>query len=269
MKERCETIAEHLRARKTATEEEIATCYNQPETGDLGWALTYGDLRALHRQHTPSKGDRGAKHVKADGLILDALRGAPASVSLSAPVNGKGEISVHPKSLNALIELAERDAVIGFYNAGVVALREMFKAEPTPDRAEHLTKAMREVSYQQQVCVWIVTHPGPDVPFPFDITSPQPPDWVGQLSPLDVLLVFRAHQQVNAGRLAALQDLPRGKHKEEPEGRGWGVYLAGLATLLNRTTEQLSREKSLAALFAQSYVHGVEQERQMERAEAK
>ena len=90
--------------------------------------------------------------------------------------------------------------------------------------------------------------------------------WLNDLSPIDALMIFRAHEEVNAGRLAALQALPRGRKDGDDTERGWGVYLANLASLLNRTAEQLSRDQSLAALFAQSYVHSVDQERAAEEA---
>jgi hypothetical protein len=265
---RSEGIADHLLAKKLATQEEVDACgieddyaADDPETALI---VRYGDLRALHAAR---QGIASHRPQKADRLILDALRGASVSITLTEPLGDMKKLSVHPKSLNALIELAERDAVIGFFNAGIATLRTMLAESPTAERVDLLTRATREVGYQQQLCVWIVTHAGPGLPYPEDETTPVLPEWVALLSPIDVLLVFRTHEDVNAGRLAGLQSLPRGKSSDGDNAeRGWGVYLASLASLMNKTAEQLSRDQSLAALFAQSYVHAVEQERAMAQA---
>lgn len=266
---RAESIAEHLTARKLATQAEIDACYTEGEEPDLKIALAYAALRVILSERSPDNHDKKSRRSKADRVILDALRGEAKPITLSEPVGDVRDLAVYPKSLNALIELAERDAVIGFYSAGLDALRKVMAEYPTPERAEMLARAVREIAYQQQLCVWIVTHASPGLPYPVATTTPELPAWLGELSPVDVLFVFRAHEEVNAGRLAALQALPRGKHKADEQERGWGVYLANLATLLNRSAEQLSADHSLAALFAQSYVHAVDQERAMEEAERK
>jgi hypothetical protein len=268
LNERSAAIAEHLAARKLATQQEIDACYTEAEEPDLKAAMAYAALRVLLHERAPDNHDKRSKRKSADRVILDALRGASKAVTLSEPIGDLREVSVHPKSLNALIEMAERDAVIGFFNDGIDALRATIATDYTPDRVDHLARAVREMAYQQRVCVWIVTHAGPGLPYSEHITNPELPVWLDELSPVDALMIFRAHEEVNAGRLAALQALPRGRKDGDEAERGWGVYLANLASLLNRTAEQLSRDQSLAALFAQSYVHSVDQERQMEAVKA-
>jgi hypothetical protein len=268
LKERADMIAEHLSARKLATQAEIDACFTEAEEPNLKAAMAYAGLRVLLHERAPDNHDKKTRRKNADRVILDALRGASKAVTLTDPSLDLREVSVHPKSLNALIELAERDHVIGFFNSGVEALRELAKTDPRPDRIDMLARGVRELAYQQRICVWIVTHPGPGLPFPEEDTSPELPAWLGQLSPVDALMIFRAHEEVNAGRLAALQALPRGRKNGDDGERGWGVYLANLASLLNRTAEQLSRDQSLAALFAQSHVHAVDQEHAMDEAKA-
>lgn len=263
-------IAEHLLAKNLATQAEIDACNaNTPDDPDTEMVVTFGNLRVLLAERTPTDEDREKRRARADRVVLDSLRGASKPITLTAPIDDLREVSVHPKSMNALIELAERDAVIGLMNAGLDALRDMVTTNPTPEYVDHMARSIREVGYQERICVWIVTHPGPGLPFPEEETNPELPPWLAYLSPVDVLLIFAAHEDVNAGRLAALQALPRGKKKANDVERGWGVYLANLASLLNRSAEQLARDHSLAALFAQSYVHAVEQERAMEEAEKK
>lgn len=271
LKVRSDGIADHLLAKKWATQVEIDACGamdgDDPETALI---VRYGDLRALLAQRAPDAGQRSERQEQVDRIVLDALRGASKAVTLTQPI-GEGdrqrrEVTVHPKSLNALIELAERDEVIGFYNAGIRVLRALEKDGLFQDHVDYLARAIREVAYQQQVCAWIVTHPEPGVPFRADETKPEIPPELRSLSTVDYLLIAEAHREVNAGRLAALQALPRGKRSKDDAGRGWGVYLANMASLMNRSAEQLSRDYSLAALFAQSYVHAIEQERATEKA---
>jgi hypothetical protein len=265
---RCEAIASSLRGRQLATDQDIQACYDQPADGELKWAFVYADLRVLLADRSPDKDSKSARVRNADRVILDALRGAPRTVTLSEPVDDLRELKVYPKSLNALIELAERDAVIGYFNAGLEALRELCRSEPSPERADHLARAVREIGYQERVCVWIVTHDNPGLPFPDSEPSPELPGWLSHISAIDALMIFVAHEEVNAGRLAALQQLPRGKKQQgEDHARGWGVYLANLASLMDRSAEQLSRDHSLAALFAQSYVHAIEQEKLLEKTD--
>jgi hypothetical protein len=267
---RSEGIANHLLSKQLATQAEIDACGVQadlaaddPETALI---VRYGDLRALHAERAPEAGQRSDRQKKADRVVLDALRGASKPVKLTTPVNDMREVNVYPKSLNALVELAERDAVIGFFNSGLQSLRAVMSEHPTAERADLLTQAAREIAYQTTLCCWIVTHNAPGLPYPEGTGAPDVPAFFGDLSPLDILYIFSAHEEVNSGRLAALQALWPAKVKAERTERGWGVYLANLASLLNTSAEQLARNQSLAALFAQSYVHAVEQERAMEEA---
>lgn len=270
LRDRTAAIAKHLLAKGLATQAELDACNaNTLDDTETDLIVTFGNLRVLLSERTPTDEDREKRRARADRVVLDSLRGASKPVTLTAPIDDLREVSVHPKSMNALIELAERDAVIGLMNAGLDALRDMVTRDPTPEHVDHMARSIREVGYQERICVWIVTHPGPGLPFPEEETNPVLPPWLAYLSPVDVLLIFAAHEDVSAGRLAALQALRRGKKKADDVERGWGVYLANLASLLNRSAEQLARDHSLAALFAQSYVHAVEQERAMEEAEKK
>jgi hypothetical protein len=269
LKARCEAIASHLVAKTLATQAEVDAC-GSAESGDSETDLIvrYGDLRVLLAERQPDAQGRSERHKMADRIVLDALRGAPRKITLSEPLGDVRSVSVYPKSLNTLIELAERDEAIVYFQQAADVLRELIKRNPLPDRVDSLARCVREVGYQQRLCVWIVTHPAPGLPYPEDATAPELPAWLHAISPIEVLSIFSAHQEVNAGRLAALQALPRGKSKNKDEvSRGWGVYLANLASLLNRGAEELARDHSLAALFAQSYVHAVEEERAMERTE--
>jgi hypothetical protein len=266
LKERSDSIASHLVAKKLATQPEVDAC-GSTGSGDAETDLIvrYGDLRVLLAERQPDAQGRSERHKLADRIVLDALRGAPRKVALSETLGEMRDVSVHPKSLNALIELAERDEAVGYFQQAADVLRDLIKKDPSPDRIDALARCVREVGYQQRVCVWIVTHPAPGLPYSEDATAPEPPAWLNAIGPIDVLSIFTTHQEVNAGRLAALQALPRGKSKKgEETSRGWGVYLANLASLLNRGAEELARDHSLAALFAQSYVHAVDDVRAME-----
>lgn len=268
---RAQAIADHLLSRKWATQPEIDACYNEPgvEDPELKIAFAWSLLSRMLFERTPTAETKRTSRSKADRVILDALRGAPAYVTLTEPIGELRRVVIHPKSLNALVELTQRDVVIEYFNRAIETLRNLMAEDPTLERTEQLARATREVSYQQQLCAWIVTHAGPGLPYPDGETAPALPEWLGQLSPLDLLMIFRAHQDVNAGRLAALQSLPRAKGGSDDEERGWGVFLSGLASFLNTKVEELARDWSLAALFAQSYIHAVEQERAMEAAKEK
>ena len=138
---RATAIAEHLTVTQLATQAEIDECYSESDDPEVKVGLAYAALRVLLFDRAPDKKNRQEKRKSADRVILDALRGASKAVTLSEPIGDLREVSVHPKSLNALIELAERDAVIGFFNDAITALRETIAEDPTADRVDHLASS--------------------------------------------------------------------------------------------------------------------------------
>jgi len=94
---RASAIAEHLSARKLATQAEIEACYGEAEEPDLKAAMAYAGLRVLLHERAPDNHDKKGKRKNADRVILDALRGASKAITLSEPIGDLREVSVHPE----------------------------------------------------------------------------------------------------------------------------------------------------------------------------
>jgi hypothetical protein len=241
-------------ARSLATTEEIEHFWPgselNPSKGLGGWIYCYGQMVAVlaRRVLTP------AAEMQQQQVQTDMLRGAPIEVPIIALIDDQPTTrQVHPKSFNALNTLATMERV---YRETLVYRKALEQHDnPPPQTQQALTLINRSLVMLNACFAWIITHPGPGVPYPQRFVMPwdcgeMPPAWCFELDPVDIIHLTSAHIQVN---LVRLQSLPKIAPEDAGErGVGWATFFVNLAETLHIDTATLMESHPLTALMARS-----------------
>jgi hypothetical protein len=239
LERRCETIADHLRSRKMATEEEIAACFDQPADDEMRAVLVYGDLRALHAQRVNGTGARQE--------VLAALSDEPAIVTL----DNQKTLTVYPKSFRALLTIARIGERIDYLlrhsaqllDAGVAMNDELF------------IRVDREVVFLYSALVFGATHAGPKVPFEDLRRLEKMPPWINDLTSIEVQRIHIAFVRVNAVRLAVIARLMKLEAaKEDGPGSTWATFFSLRSDETHIPSPSLMRDHSLASQMAAALI---------------
>jgi hypothetical protein len=224
-----------------------------------GW-LRY--FAVLHRRHAMLMEQPLA--ADADQLLLSALRSEPQRVLLvtQAPDDSgaPATLAVYPKSFEALVEIQKHDALLEWVSLRYMYLHEHQRAHTDADYLAFSQRALDEMTYQYQLLAWIVTTPGPGLPFdPLGGEIPEIPAHIRRLDVLDLLALLRAHATVNAVRLRVLRslmaaDTPGTTERQRPT---WAMFFANAAVDLKTSTRALMRDHSLAEVLAMLQLHHV------------
>lgn len=268
LERRCRTLETHVRRCKYASEQELDAYRpggpdNPDRRGLWGLIRWHAQLVRFCGREEAHEGDRAA----ADGEVLDALRGESLSVTLvePRPAEAPAALEVHPKGLSALMECHQRDALLGWLGLRAIALREAL----TPDDLELSGRVQEEIAHQYALLAWIVTHPGPALPYEFGDRRPVPPAWALALSPHDYMRIAQAHSVVNAQRLGALDTLVAKDSApgEAPIRPSWSVFVGELAVKMQTPADVLMRDHTLASLLATVRAHSASERAASKAAE--
>lgn len=246
--QRATAIAEHLLARKLATQPEIDACYSEAEEPDLKVALAYAALRALVAERAPDKDSRKSRKEKANRVLLDALGDVPAYVDITrneTPLR----VAVYPKSYTALkwFDLTGRKI------EWLVDTQRKLESRSDPEVIVLLERAGIEEAFQYQRMVVAATTPGCGLPWEPDDTSSDLPEWAYDLGPTEILAVRNAFVEVNALRLSVMHDVlsPTKKNGDAPE-LSWAQFFSLRSEESGLDTPILLRDRSLPSQIAAS-----------------
>lgn len=256
LKERCRILEATVTRRGYAGVEEVNLFRPGGEKNKVGgvhwrWTFFFAQLTGMmYRSETHEwKGDRG-EDVGADQAVMDALRGAPIEVTLARSSAEKPEsVFVHPKSMDALLECEAREHLLDWLRVRYLALQE----RGGPDDVQLLPLVNAEISYQLKILCWVVCAPGPECPFEISVEDlrPEPPAPYDALDIIDLLTITKAHIEVNARRLNALQALVQPRHSERPGGRpSWSVFFGTASREWKKPSKWLMKHVALAELIA-------------------
>lgn len=233
-----------------ATPQELADYWpggaENPEPDPLGrWIVCLAQYTRFAGRLDPVKTD--ADIAKAEADVLAALRHAPVPVELVARVRGRPvRLEVHPKSFEALLHIESRDREL----TRLAEAFERLQALPAEAQAVWGRKLAAEIAYQNQVLCWIVTHPGPGLPFPEGRDAPAVPKRFRDLEAQDVVSILRAHRRVAIVRLARVADLIGGG-KATGKRQSWASLGATAASELGVASATLLRDWTLESWIAQ------------------
>lgn len=250
LRQRCTDLRATLAQAGLATPDELDAYWpggreNREESpGD--WIYCYASfVRIAGREETPAE---RVRREDAEAAVLAALRDDPEPVELIAPGPDGGPAfrSVYPKSFDTLCHVSARDREL----LRLAAAAQVLTESSLPELVERGRAVYEEISYQTRVLVWIVTHPGPGLPWADDVVRPEPPDWTLVLDPADIIRLVRAHQRVNGTRIGLISDL-MAKGQGRGKGPGWATLGAMGASDLGVSSRVLLRDWSLAGWLAQ------------------
>ncbi|HNB58681.1 MAG TPA: hypothetical protein PK308_00110 [Phycisphaerales bacterium] len=233
-----------------ATPQELADYWpggaENPEADPLGrWIYCYAQYSRMAGRLDPQKTD--ADIAKAEADVLAALRHAPVPVELVRTVRGKPvRVEVHPKSFETLLHIEARDRELGRLCEALEGLQGL----PAKAQARWGRRLAAEIAYQQQVLCWIVTHPGPGLPFPGGKDAPAVPKRFRDLEAQDCVSILRAHRRVAVVRLGRIADLIGGG-KASGKRQSWASLGATAASELGVSSRALLRDWTLESWIAQ------------------
>jgi len=197
-------------------------------------------------------------------VLTQLLRGAPVAVPIVTPPAGDVPPAawyVYPKGYTALLTLVEMERQY----RELIAWRTALEAheDPPPELMQAFGLLARAQARLQATFVWIVTHPGPGVPYalchamPWDVEDGMPPQWCFDLDPLDILRITAAHVEVNVLRLQSLPKLDDPKER----GTGWATFFVNMAEASGDSPAWLMEAHPLSALMARSALISEQQQR--------
>jgi hypothetical protein len=241
LQQKCATLEEKVRARRLATDDELAEYRPARRSAPLwDWIWWYAQLvRFCGRLEVHESAG-----AEADALIVAALRAEPKAVAL-----GERSLQVHPKSFDALLNIHARDQLLIWLTTRYAALRDNANGA---DAMQFLERTAAEIAYQNQLLAWSVTTPGPGLPFvPEADDRPQPPDEIKTLEPWDILRLHQAFVEVNVARLNALDKLIDPPKGDDKGGRpSWSVFIGSLSMKWQVDPKKLMRDQALVQLLA-------------------
>jgi hypothetical protein len=238
-----------------ATKEELEKHKPGGEQNDKKDARAYLRYYAvLHRRHARGEFNAtGDAHMKADAAVLAALRDEPIRIDLVQPVplnDGTltSSLLVYPKSLDALLQAHALDRQIAWLLIQADRI-ERAGAAGMPKASEVHRKVFDALQYAYGLLAWIMTTPGPSMPYDFAEDDPELPAYIKSLHPIDIPQIAAAAQRHHA-RLAAVQTLLHFKTPAEGGRRpSWSQFMGSLAIELGEDVVQITKFRSLGSLL--------------------
>lgn len=265
---RCRDLALSLESIGEIPDEDLAAALpTSPEATWWDWVRAFARLQVLHDRYTrPATPANTTPDVDLDDArVIDAIRGAPKVVRLLPRGPGKPdpavleetpparEVFVYPKSFLALVECHNRGQRLGWLAARIQELQTL--EAPTAEQLELMERATAEMTYQQRILAWIVTTPGPGLPYPeFRTEELVPPAEFDEWDGWDHLAVLHAFQEANSLKQPALDRLLQGIPREDGGGwlNAWSVFFGSLAQETDdKDSHRLMRDRPLVGLLGQ------------------
>lgn len=180
--------------------------------------------------------------------LRDMLEENPVYVPLA---NGETK-AVYPKGEYAADRIGFIDAALAFVVPRIDALKE---AEPSAEQLEGLQRAIEHRAQLHREFIWIVTHPGADVPWDDDGQWDHvPPPETRNYDGFDIDQFFSAYLEVNFRRLTVVSERTRAyKKRGDGESMTAETFMGVMAGELGISPRELSRKWSKGMLFAYAF----------------
>lgn len=200
LRQRCRTIRAALGEHGTATDEELRAYWpggpENPNAGKGAWIFCFANYVRLLGRTEERRGE--ASSAAVDAAIASRSAAAPEPVRLTSGRTA----AVYPKSYHALRYLDFLDA--GHREAGRLAT-----AAYEQQNAEAL-KVIQTYPLVDSLAVrlwaWVLTTEGPGLPFKEDAAKLELPEWLGELTTIDVVRIYQAHRKVNHDDIALISE---------------------------------------------------------------
>lgn len=234
------------------------------ENAECGARAWYRYFRKLDRAHgrleeDSGSGGRGLREGAIAATLAAALAEEPIPVQF---VDGTVR-AVYPKSYHALAWL---DSLDRQHLAHAEAARVSAVLETVPDLKVFALGPLQS-SRAHRTWLWILTHPGPGLPFD-ETKSAEPPRWTQSVAPEDFVKVFEAHLELHQARLRLIAQ--RFPSEGSSESRlPLAGFIGALAAENGVDARLYMRVHSLGKLFATSIAAAEASREARRRAEDK
>lgn len=182
-----------MAAADVVTPDELAAVWpggsDNPLPSPASWWYCWGTFIAFARRMEQQR-----RRETADVDLRAAIARRSARASEQVTLTDGSVRSVHPKSYWALrfLDLLDRD----YRQAAEQALASLEEGSPA-DVAVHAVAPLAE-ALCVRVWAWVLTTPGPELPFADDARNLHPPKWTARMTPHDIVAIARAHQRIHA-----------------------------------------------------------------------
>lgn len=263
LKAECINLERDVLRRGLGSEAELAPFRPGKESNTArdarGWLRYYAVLNRYHARGEHEHGDE--QRARADAQVLAALRDEPIRVDLLQPVQllpildeepepPIDHVYVYQKSLDALLHAHALDRQLAWLILQKDRV-EQAGARGMPRASELHEKVMDAISYTYGLIAWIMTSPGPPMPYtPGGKHDPEIPELIQLMHPIDIAQIANGAMKHHA-RLAALQVLLDGKNRSEGGRRpSWSQFVGTLAVEMDTDSVQIMKYRSLGSLLA-------------------
>lgn len=261
--ERCRILRQSLEARGVPADRLDAGWPGTAEGRDPAtldaWVQCYVDLRVLWAE---AEARRAADQAAVAGVVAESLANAPHPVVLSVGVK-----KVYPKSYHSLRWLDCLDWTLRDVAQRAAALAAQAEQDPAVLEARALAPLVE--SHAVRLWAWVLTEPGPGLPFPDDeADTAEAPAWTRHLTPEDLLRLAEGHVTVHAKRLKVLSEA----FPSEPSGETrlpLAGFLGTQAAELGVRPMELLRSWALGEAFASAITSAQASREARAAAEAK
>lgn len=175
-----------------------------PGTDGGAWLSYYGQLHRLHAGGVVAPSMELPRWSEQDAQDLQAaLYEKPVHV----PMADGTTRPVYPKGNYAMDRVSMLDAELRWVVPRRVAIEATLlqDVEPTPEALEALARFQEHQHRLEREFLWIVTHPGSDVPWPDDgQREHMPPAWTRVYDGHDLILARAAYIEVSYSRQRAI-----------------------------------------------------------------
>jgi hypothetical protein len=198
--QRCRSLRAVLGEDGAATDQQLRDYWpggkENQYTGKGAWIYCFAMYAAFNWSAAQRGGE--ASSAAVDTAIANRSTASPEPVRLTSGRTA----AVYPKSYHALRYLDFLDA--GHRKAGQLAA-----AAYDLGSAEAL-KVMQTYPLVESLAVrlwaWVLTTEGPGLPFKEDASNIELPEWLGELTAIDVVRLYQAHRKVNHDDIALISE---------------------------------------------------------------
>lgn len=237
--------------------------FRNPDNSAFGWDEFQIHLRILYSQGP----EQPRAQLRWDATSMEDLRASLAAEALFIRLESGKQVGVYPKSEYALNRVMMIDLSLQWLLPQRVALQNV--DEPVPAQLEALRAAVEWQSVLEREFVWIITHPGADVPWPdsgrWDHESPE---WTRELTTYDLIALRKAHVDVNLLRINSVSERTNAiAGRSTDDAMPFAAFLGVMAGDLGISSVELSRRWSVGEIYAQACVKWQALQQEKARAE--
>ena len=229
----------------------------------MGWLAFLCQLHRWHAAGPMTAAPTLPRWRDEDAADLQAML---FDTPVHVPLSGGKTRGVYPKGDFAIDRIALIDGALHWLNPRRVALEA---AEQSPESIEALRLVVQLQHQLQRAFVWIVTHPGPDVPWEDDGRwEYEPPLWTRAYAGHDLLLLRAAYIEANYRRLNVVADRTRALAGSASGTVSKEAFTGVMASELGVSSVDIVHKWSRGSITAIAFTKWETMERARERANA-